>query len=394
MVFTAFALSSLAFGTLGSISVFLKPLSADLGWSRADTSFGYTVIALSAAVFGVLWGYIADRYGTKHFGLIGAVVMAGSLFLLSTQSGLFQFYLFYFLFGAFGVAVVTAPLTANVGFWFRKNPGLALGVTAAGGAIGQGIGPFFVARSIVANGWEQTYVIMALVVLCIALPIAFLVKESPHREQVRKTGIDTERDSPLSEVEVVVWLGIAIIFCCNCMAVPIVHLVPLLTDTGWSVETASGVLLILMLSGAVGRIMAGKLADIIGALPTYMIMSFGQAFFVLWFPWINSLFLLYICAILFGFTYSGVMVSIITCTRTMVGARLAARSMSLTSFFGWGGMGMGGFLGGFLFDYIGDYEWSFNFASAMGFVNLAILLLFYMRIRSKESNLVAEPAIS
>ena len=123
-------------------------------------------------------------------------------------------------------------------------------------------------------------------------------------------------------------------------------------------------------------------------------MSFGQAFFVLWFPWINSLFLLYICAILFGFTYSGVMVSIITCTRTMVGARLAARSMSLTSFFGWGGMGMGGFLGGFLFDYIGDYEWSFNFASAMGFVNLAILLLFYMRIRSKESNLVAEPAIS
>ncbi|GIS32908.1 MAG: hypothetical protein Ct9H90mP4_08220 [Gammaproteobacteria bacterium] len=40
---------------------------------------------------------------------------------------------FIFLFGAFGNAMVTSPLFANVGFWFRNNPGLALGITASGG---------------------------------------------------------------------------------------------------------------------------------------------------------------------------------------------------------------------------------------------------------------------
>ena len=45
MVFAVFLLSALAFGALGSISVFLKPLSSEFGWSRGETSLGYTVIS-------------------------------------------------------------------------------------------------------------------------------------------------------------------------------------------------------------------------------------------------------------------------------------------------------------------------------------------------------------
>jgi hypothetical protein len=47
MVFAVFILSALSFGALGSISVFLKPLSAEFGWSRGETAFGYTVISFS-----------------------------------------------------------------------------------------------------------------------------------------------------------------------------------------------------------------------------------------------------------------------------------------------------------------------------------------------------------
>ncbi len=68
----------------------------------------------------------------------------------------------------------------------------------------------------------------------------------------------------------------------------------------------------------------------------------------------------------------------------MVGARLAARAMSMTSFFGWIGMGMGGFIGGIMYDTYSNYVWSFGFASIMGTINLLILSLFYLRIRSKR----------
>ena len=392
MVFVVFSLSALSFGVVGSISVFLKPLSAEFGWGRGDTSLGYTAAAFSSALFGVLWGFVADKFGTRWFGVVAAFTMAITLYLMSTQSSLFEFYLYYFLFGALGNALASTPLFANVGFWFRHNPGLAIGVTASGGAVGQGIVPYCVGLSLDAYGWQSTYIIMAVVYLAIALPLGLLVRESPWRQKARLEGTVEERTFPLSEIEVVVWISVAVIFCCNCMSVPIVHLVPLLTDDGFTLSSATSVLMVLMFSGAVGRITGGKLGDMIGALPTYMLMSLGQTFFVFWFPHVEGITSLYILAILFGFTYSGVMSSILVCTRMMVGANFAARAMSITSFFGWTGMGLGGFFGGKLFDLYGNYDLSFAFASGMGVINLVILTCFYFRIRAKRQSVSPVPA--
>ena len=387
MVFAVFLLSALAFGALGSISVFLKPLVTEFGWSRGQTSFGYTVISFSSAVFGVLWGYIADRFGTRWFGLIAAFAMSGSLFALSQQESILQFYGLYFLFGAFGNAMVTSPLFANVGFWFTHKPGLALGITASGGAVGQAVAPYLCALSLELYGWQTTYMLSAGFYLALALPVALLIRESPDREQARLQLVDEERTFPLSEREVIVWISVAIIFCCTCMSVPIVHLVPLLTDSGFSLDQATTVLMVLMLSGALGRILGGRLGDLIGALPSYIVMSAGQTLSVFWFPFLDSTAAIYLIAVLFGFTYSGVMSAILVCTRMMVSAKFAARAMSITSFFGWFGMGAGGFMGGYLFDLTGDYDLSFICAMLVGCINVTILALFAQRIRNQSNSL-------
>ena len=195
---------------------------------------------------------------------------------------------------------------------------------------------------------------------------------------------DDFRDFPLSEKEVITWISCAVIFCCICMSVPIVHLIPLLTDASFSEDFAASVFLVLMVFGIVGRIISGKLGDIIGALPTYILMSIGQTITVLGFPYIDLKVGLFILAAAFGFTYSGVMSAILVCARMMVSAKLAGRAMALGSFFGWVGMGLGGYFGGLLFDIKGDYTWSFQFASLMGSVNLLILWQFHLRIKTKQ----------
>ena len=139
--------------------------------------------------------------------------------------------------------------------------------------------------------------------------------------------------------------------------------------------------MVLMFSGALGRILGGKLGDLIGPLPSYMVMSAGQTLSVLWFPFLDSTAAIYLIAIVFGFTYSGVMSTILVCTRMMVSANYAARAMSITSFFGWFGMGAGGFMGGYLFDLTGSYDTSFIAAMVVGCINLGILALFTLRIR-------------
>jgi MFS family permease len=393
MVFAVFTLSALSFGALGSISVFLKPLSMEFGWGRGETALGYTAIAFSSALFGILWGHIADRYGSRWFGIIAALMMSLSLVLLSRQQSITEFYAYYFLFGAFGNAMVTSPLFANVGFWFRVRPGLALGVTASGGAVGQGVVPFLTGIAITHYGWQTAYLITAATYLIIALPTALLIRESPWRQQARITTPVEQGSVGISEFEVVAWISVAIIFCCNCMAVPIVHLVPLLTDAGRSMEFATGMLMVLMLSGAFGRILGGQLGDRIGALPAYILMSLGQTISVFWFPYLEEDAALYLLAVFFGFTYSGVMSSILVCTRMMVSASFAGRAMSITAFFGWFGMGLGGFLGGYFYDLSGNYNSAYTFAGLMGVINLIVLAMFYARIKRAKTR-VSPPVSS
>ena len=385
MVLVVFILSGLAFGSMASISVFLKPVSLEFGWSRGQTSFAYSIASFASAAFGVIWGQVADKYGTRWFGFAGAICMSLVLFALSSLDSIFQFYLLYFLFGAMGSALLFSPLYANVGFWFRENPGLALGLAASGGAIGQAFIPHLSGILIESSGWKAAYIDLAIIYILIALPISFLIKESPWRISARTDSEQEETDFPLSEKEVVAWISFAVIFCCVCMSIPIMHLVPLLTDKGFSVEFATSVLMLLMFCGAFGRILGGMLGDYIGALPGYILMSLGQTVFVIWFPHLISPSTIYIMAALFGFTYSGVMSSILVCTRMMVSAKYGARAMSLTSFFGWIGMGLGGFLGGYFFDIYGDYIWAFTFAGISGVINLFILFLFTLYIRKKRT---------
>ena len=385
MVLVVFTLSGLAFGSMASISVFLKPVSLEFGWSRGQTSFAYTIASFASAAFGVIWGQVADKYGTKWFGLAGAISMSLTLLALSSLDSIYQFYLLYFLFGALGSALLFSPLYANVGFWFRENPGLALGIAASGGAVGQAFIPHLSGILILSYGWQSAYIYLALIYISISLPISLLIKESPWRVDARSDAISEERNFPLSEKTVVAWISFAVIFCCVCMSVPIMHLVPLLTDKGFSLEFSTFVLMLLMICGAFGRIFGGMLGDYIGALPGYFLMSLGQTIFVVWFPHLVSPFGIYVVAALFGFTYSGVMSSILVCTRMMVSAKFGARAMSLTSFFGWIGMGLGGFLGGYLFDIYGDYTWAFTIAGISGFINLIVLSFFFLQIRRKSN---------
>ena len=383
MAAVTFSLTGLSFGVLGSAGVFLKPLAAEFGWSRGDLSLGYTAITLSTAASTVIWGIFADRYGARWIALFGASVLGVCLLLLSQIETKTQFYAYYVLFGALGHGALS-PLYANVGLWFKRNIGLAIGIAISGGAVGQGAVPMITSLLIEARGWSATYAILGAAYLLIAIPIALLVRNPPRPEGNAGSEAPKMADGtpfPLPPAVAVGWVAFAVIFCCITMSVPIVHLVPLLTDRGIGLEVAVSALLVLMLAGAVGRIIGGKLADTIGPLQSYMLMSAAQTIAVFFFPLVTGMASIYVLSGLFGVFYSGVMAAFIVIVRFMVPANYLARSMAVVSAAGWVGMGLGGWQGGFVVDLTGDYIWSFRNAAAAGVINVSILVLFFFSIK-------------
>lgn len=386
MVAVTFLLSILTFGGLPAVAVFIKPLTLEFGWTRGETSLGYTAIAVSAAVAGLGFGVLADRIGTRVIAAIAAVGMGAAYLLQSGQSTLTEYYLAHILFGATGLAVVSGPMLIGIGFWFGRNKGLAIGIVACGGGVGQGLMPIVDHWLIEAEGWRDALFSLGLIYLALGIPLALMVRDAPVRLAARVAGGDadgalTRSQTGLPAHEVIAWLSVAVFLCCTCMSVLIVHLVPLLTDRGVDASTAVQILSALMLAGAGGRLVGGTVADRLGVLPTYFMMSVGQTAVIYWFVVVDSMALIWLLAILFGLFFAGVMVSFITCCREFIPPRIGGRGMAVVGLLGWGGMGFGSFIGGAGFDWTGDYRLAFALAVAAGVANLVVLAFFAGRIK-------------
>jgi MFS family permease len=361
-------------GALSSLSVFLKPVSAEFGWARGATALAYTAAALTIGASGVVWGRLADRFGTRPIALIGAVAQPTAWLLLATLVSLPQFYAFYILLGAFGIAAINVPVIANVGLWFTKRRGTALGILSAGGPLGQSAVAMLAGHVMVSYGWRTAYLALAVVYGVLAVPLALLIRTPPALSRTGPPGHGPgDAVSPISTPVLVAWLSVATIFCCTTMAVPIVHTVAMLTDRGMPYADALRVFFVIMGSGVLGRVLLGRLTDHLGGLKTYFLASLLQTGLVFWFTQVESLPALYLLSALFGVGFSGVMTSVWVCIREMVPARVAATALAVVVGFAWVGMGFGGWHGGHAFDLTGSYTRPYLDAVGSGVVNLLLV---------------------
>jgi len=393
MVGVGFVLYMVAFGVLGSIGVFLKPLAAEFGWTRGDTALAYTVGAMSAGLGGIVMGTLSDRLPYRPMVLFGVQVLVGVLFMLSAQTALWHFYMIYCLLGLLGMSAILSPTINHVGQWFTRNPGLAIGLVSAGGGIGQGAIPYLARYLITLYGWRWAYVWMGIGSLALIVPLALLARTSPQvaERQEQKAGhgeSSGEPPFPLPTPVVLPWLSLAVVFCCITMATPIVHVAALVSDKGHDPQAAAGVFGTIMVAGVLGRILIGPVADRIGGTRAYLISSLVQTVFVYGFIPLNSLPALYVLAAVYGLGYSAVMTCLLLCARELVPARIGGLSLGVVTCLGWTGMGLGGWQGGFFFDLTGDYRLSFAIAALTGVINLALIGGLHLYVKGKMPSLV------
>jgi len=171
----------------------------------------------------------------------------------------------------------------------------------------------------------------------------------------------------------VVWMSVAILTCCTCMAVPLMHLVPLIQGRGIAATDAGSVIFVMLLVAIAGRVAFGKLADIIGPIPAYMTASAWQTLLVFFFTQIDTLGGFYVFAVIYGFGYAGVMTGVLVTIRALTPLSSRATSTGIILAFGWLGHGLGGFQGGYFYDITGAYTQTFANASFSGMINLIVV---------------------
>jgi MFS family permease len=369
-------MAAMGFGVLFTVAVFLTPLAAEFGWARADVSLAYAVATIGTGLGGVMMGHFADRMPVRRVAVAGAVVPAAALALLSSTESLAELYAYHALMGLFGVGAILAPLNSLASKWLARNPGLAIGILSAGGAAGQGLVPFFARHLVLIDGWRHAYLVLGGVYLAIMLPLALVIRDAPRPSAAAMAA--SVVSYARSRIHVLAVLCAAVVFCCVCMATPIMHVVALGSDLGLGGRAAAGLLATMMVAGIVGRIAFGSVADRLGSLQSYVVASVGQTSLAFLFPYASSAAALYTLSAVFGLVFSGAMSSLIACGREYSPPGRTGLSIGVVMFAGWVGMALGAWQGGLFYDLCGDYFVSFSNASFAGVVNLLLLGLLYL----------------
>jgi MFS family permease len=158
----------------------------DFGWSRTQVTSGN---ALSKLLVGPLFGFVAgwfvDRFGPRRLMMAGILMAGVALIGLGRMTALWMFYFFYLL-NALGY-VCGGPLPNQVllSRWFDAGRGKAMGFAYLGIGVGGAIVPLLSAALVNAFGWRVALQVLGVLIIVLALPFAYAVREAPDADDAR-----------------------------------------------------------------------------------------------------------------------------------------------------------------------------------------------------------------
>ena len=369
-----------------AVIVALKPASLEFGVSRGVASLPYMMFMATAGVGGVVMGRLADRFGVLVPVLIGCVGLPAGMAGAAFAEEFWQFVAALgVLSGMLGTSAVFAPVAADISLWFTRRRGLAVAIVVTGTYFAGALWPPIVQVSLDARGWRETFVIIAIVMACVMLPLAAVLHRKPAvltAAQQARAALGATRPLGLAPGTLQCLVCVAGLGCCTAMAMPQVHIVAHVSDLGYAAQRGAEMLSLMLGTGIVSRIASGFVSDRIGGLRTLLLGSVLQALALAAFLGADTLTLLYVVSAAFGLSQGGIVPSYTIIIRTYFPAHEAGRRVGWAMLFTFAGMALGGWMAGALYDATGSYTASFVNAIAFNVVNAAIVIYLTRRHRA------------
>ena len=176
-------------GQSHTFSVFIGPISEDLGISNSMISTSYGIATLAAALLLPQTGRLVDRFGPR-LSLIAITVLLGFACMFFGAAANFLWLAVAFaLLRFFGQGSLMLGCANMVSQWFSRKRGFAMGLMALGFGLSMAVHPPLGKYLIDVVGWRQAWVILGLLTWVLMLPpLLFLAIDKPEDVGLRPDG--------------------------------------------------------------------------------------------------------------------------------------------------------------------------------------------------------------
>jgi MFS family permease len=264
------------------LGVFVTPMTAELGWSRTEISLGQTLSTAVSGVIGLFLGGLLDRRGGRALTVWGALLAGVGFILLGQVHTLWQYYAVKAGVLTLGMAGM-GGMVANVvvSNWFVRRRGRAIAITAMGTSFAAIIVPSLAAQMIDAFGWRTAWAVLGVAVWVFVIPPAALImrrRPEDHglvpdgsyvapragdRLAAQRAAVDGVRWTRRQAMRTPALWMLILTFGLGSMGfgAMLLHLIPFLTDSGYSRVEAAGAFSMLGVSGLISKPVWGIIAD-------------------------------------------------------------------------------------------------------------------------------------
>ncbi|MBD8491480.1 MFS transporter [Pseudomonas syringae] len=349
---------ALSLGTRHGFGLFLSPMSNDFGWGRE-------VFAFAIALQNLLWGLaqpvagaLADRYGSARIVVVGGVLYAAGLAMMSLADSPLSLSLSAGILIGIGLSGTSfSILLSLVG---RSLPpekrSMGMGIASAAGSFGQFAMLPGTLGLIGGLGWSGALLVLSVLVALI-VPLAAMLRQS---QPVAVTGPQQSLGEALREAcsHSGFWLLALGFFVCGFQVVFIgLHLPAYLVDQHLPAQVGTTVLALVGLFNIFGTYTAGWLGGKMSKPRLLSLIYLLRAVVIVLFLWVP---LSQTSAYLFGIAMGLLWLSTVPLTNGTVASIFGVRNLSMLAgivfLFHQLGSFMGGWLGGVVYDRTGSYD--------------------------------------
>ncbi|MDB4239066.1 MFS transporter [Alphaproteobacteria bacterium] len=301
-------------GQSHTFSVFVGPISKDLGLSNASIASAYGLATLIAAFLLPYMGKIIDKYGSRNSLIIISIILGISCIFFGAASNFLMLTVGFGFLRFFGQGSLMLGCANMVSQWFDTKRGFAMSLMALGFGISMAIHPPLSQWLIEQFGWKYAWVILGISTWIIMVPSLYILAwNSPESVGLRPDGTNKSgsAQNDLKEIEGLnlseamkersfyilsaMWFGMA-------MLVTTLHFyqVTILTSQGITTEFAAGIFSVSAIAMVLFMPFVGKLFD---NYPTKYVLALGlgiNSISLLCITFANNELLAIVYAIFFG----------------------------------------------------------------------------------------------
>ena len=248
-----------------AFSVFIKPMEAELGWSRAQSSGAFSLALLVSGLLAIPLGRWVDKYGARLLMTLGSTLGVVLMLAWSFNDSLLGLDLIQA-----GIGFVMASTFYEIAFtvitvWFRRNRRNAMLIVTFMGGLASTIFIPLATFLVETLDWRDALRILAFILAVTTIPLhAFVLRKHPNKLGLAPDGDLANAESTQTETNFTLpealrtasfwWMSFA--FSLDRMTVITIaaHSVPMLLERGYSpavVAAATGSIGIMQLLGRV-----------------------------------------------------------------------------------------------------------------------------------------------